>query len=325
MKRKNNLKINEKLYVPINGQQQYILIRGTDENNPVILDLHGGPGGPDAYYTNALADEICDDYTLVSWDQRGSGRTYYKNKHIDPNNESASFDQALRDVDSLISYLCEQFRKEKIIIMGHSYGTLLGVSYVHANPEKVDKYVGIGQTVSILQTEEENYKEVLQMLVRANKKTDKLTKTFENFKQTLSAKDFKNFKMQTLKYLQMNRADIVQANQFKLLLSSPDFGWTDLRWILGSLNVEKHIARNLQLMDRVFSNNTNNVGKNFSVPMYFISGEYDVSCNVGLAKAYFESISAPDKEFVVMDKCGHNPQVDKPVEFAREMKRVLRK
>ncbi len=318
------MKIYEKLYVPINGQEQYVLIRGKDENKPVILSLHGGPAGPDAYFTNALANEICDEYIFVSWDQRGCGRTYFRNKQLDPNNESATFEQALSDVDALVTYLCERFHKEKIIIMGHSYGTLLGVNYVHSNPEKVEKYIGIGQNVSILQTEEENYKEVLQALAKYKRKSDKVTIAFQKFKQTPSLKNFTSYKMLTVKHLKENRKDMVQTNQFKIMLSSSDFSWKDMRWLLGMMNIKKHYVRNKKLLDYTLSANLNMVRSNFAVPMYFISGEYDVSCNTGLVKAFYERISAPEKDFVVMEKCGHNPHVDKPAEFAREMKRILR-
>ena len=88
--------IDEKLYVNINGQEQYVFIRGKDVNNPIILNLHGGPANPDAFFTYEFAKEIIDEFTYVSWDQRGCGRTYYKNKCTDPQNKSADFEQAIR-------------------------------------------------------------------------------------------------------------------------------------------------------------------------------------------------------------------------------------
>ena len=72
--------IDEKLYVNINGQEQYVFIKGMDVNSPIVLNLHGGPANPDAFFTYEFAKEIIDEFTYVSWDQRGCGRTYYKNK-----------------------------------------------------------------------------------------------------------------------------------------------------------------------------------------------------------------------------------------------------
>lgn len=116
--------IDKKIYVEINGQQQYVFIRGKNVENPIVLYLHGGPANPDSFMTYEFAMELCSDYTFVSWDQRGCGRTYYKNKKTDSRNETASFGQALKDVDVLVEYLCNRFCKEQVVIMGHSYGAL---------------------------------------------------------------------------------------------------------------------------------------------------------------------------------------------------------
>ena len=153
----------EKLYVNINGHNQYVFIRGKDVNNPIILNLHGGPANPDAFFTYEFAKEIIEEYIYVSWDQRGCGRTYYKNKHIDPKNESTDFGQAIKDVDELVNYLCKRFKKNKVVIMGHSYGSLLGASYVVKYPERVEGYIGIGQSISIKDTQKMNYDEAVNL------------------------------------------------------------------------------------------------------------------------------------------------------------------
>ena len=101
--------ICESTYVDINGLEQYILIKGKDINNPVILWLHGGPGSPDSYENYKFVSYLVDDYTVVMYDQRGCGATYFKNIDIDPNNETTSFRQAIEDVDALVDYLRERF------------------------------------------------------------------------------------------------------------------------------------------------------------------------------------------------------------------------
>ena len=173
MKKKKRYKIStpngvdEKTYVNINGQEQYVFIRGNDVNNSMILNLHGGPANPDAFFTYEFAKEIVDDFTYVSWDQRGCGRTYYKNKSTDPENKTADFEQAIEDVDALVNYLCDRFKKDKVFLMGHSYGSLLGVNYVSKHPEKVESYIGIGQSVSIAETQARNYNEIMSLTERS--------------------------------------------------------------------------------------------------------------------------------------------------------------
>ena len=129
--------VNEQIYVKLTDQEEYISIIGENDNNPVIISLHGGPGAPTTFIDYCWQDYLTDDYTLVSWDERGCGRSYYRNVAVDPDNDTLSFDAQLADLDALVDYLHDRFDKDKVIIMGHSYGTMLGSRYVLAHPEKV--------------------------------------------------------------------------------------------------------------------------------------------------------------------------------------------
>ena len=139
--------INKSEYVMLNGQEQYILTMGHDTSNPVIISLHGGPGAPTTSTDYCWLDYLTDDYTVVCWDQRGCGRTYYHNAETDPDNSTLSFEQAEKDLDALVDFVCGRFEQEKVIIMGHSYGSLLGSQYTLDYPHKVSHYIGIGQEV----------------------------------------------------------------------------------------------------------------------------------------------------------------------------------
>ena len=139
--------IDEAGYIMLGGQEQYILTRGENVNNPVIIYLHGGPSSPDGYVTYGFSDYLVDDYTVISWDQRGCGRTYIHNRNVDVNNDTASFEQALVDLDQLVDYARTRFHQDKVIILGHSYGTILGSVYSHKYPEKVDTYIGAAQVI----------------------------------------------------------------------------------------------------------------------------------------------------------------------------------
>ena len=139
--------IDEAGYIMLGGQEQYIHTRGENVNNPVIIYLHGGPSSPDGYVTYGFSDYLVDDYTVISWDQRGCGRTYIHNRNVDVNNDTASFEQALVDLDQLVDYARTRFHQDKVIILGHSYGTILGSVYSHKYPEKVDTYIGAAQVI----------------------------------------------------------------------------------------------------------------------------------------------------------------------------------
>lgn len=315
--------IDEKLYVNINGQEQYVFIKGMDVNSPIVLNLHGGPANPDAFFTYEFAKEIIDEFTYVSWDQRGCGRTYYKNKCTDPQNKSADFEQAIKDVDELVKYLCMRFNKDKVILMGHSYGSLLGASYVSRHPERVEKYIGIGQSVSIKDTQKMNYSEAVDLLIDDKKKREELETAYQRLEKSFNFENLMKFQRLTVPCFIANMPKIKQTNQIKLILSSPDLAFNDLRWLVGMLNWKAHYIRNKKLLDYALSANIYDVANEYDVPMYFISGEYDKSCRVDLLKKYYDEIVALNKKIVIMKACGHSPQIDEPVLFAKEVKQLL--
>lgn len=139
--------IQENIYITIGGIEQYVQIRGENRNNPIILWLHGGPGFPLTYLTYYYQAALEKDYTVVCWEQRGCGRTFYRNEE----NGNLTIEQLLVDTDNVIDYLRERFGQEKIIIIGQSWGTVLGMDYINIHPEKVAAYIGVGQVTDFSQ------------------------------------------------------------------------------------------------------------------------------------------------------------------------------
>ena len=131
--------IQEARYLPIGGIEQYIQIRGQDRNNPVLLFLHGGPGSPMAWEACAWQTALERRYTVVHWDQRGCGNTYFQN----PKAERPTLGLLLSDLDGLMDALRERFRQERVLLMGHSWGTYLGAIYARKRPEKVTALVSV--------------------------------------------------------------------------------------------------------------------------------------------------------------------------------------
>ncbi len=315
--------ICEKIYVPLNGQEQYIFLRGEDAENPVVLYLHGGPGGPDSFLTYEFARQIGDEYTLVCWDQRGCGRTYFRNRKADPDNLQLSFEQALTDLDELVDYLCRSFTKEKIILMAHSYGSLLGANYVKRHPEKIEKYIGIGQQISTTETEAENFEKTIALMKQEGRSTEKLLAAYENFQKDSTVLNLLEVQKIVRPYLAAHLPKVEMKNQIKLALSSPDFGLTDLRWALGMFRISRHYKLCKQLLDETLLMDLRDAEGVFSAPMYFISGEYDIACSVNLVKDYYENISAPVKAMVTIENCVHSPHIDRPEAFAEVFKKLL--
>ena len=135
--------IDDARYVEVGGIQQWITIRGEDRNNPVLLFLHGGPGAATNPWGYAGFRLWLKHFTVVQWDQRGAGRTFGKNR--DAPTQDITIARMTQDGVELADLLRKQLRKDKIILVGHSWGSTLGVHMVKARPDLFYAFVGTGQ------------------------------------------------------------------------------------------------------------------------------------------------------------------------------------
>ena len=315
--------VDEQLYIPIGGQEQYVLITGRDVTNPVIVYLHGGPAAPDTMVMYTFADELMKDYTLIGWDQRGAGRTYFRNQAADPENQTATFEQALEDVDELVDYARERFGQEKVIIMGHSYGTALGSRYVRMHPEKVSSYIGVGQVVSLREGDILSYQDALEKARAAGDDTSEMEKLYEAFAADPTLENMLALRQPVAAYHSAGK----EPNNIWLGMSSPYFGMDDLKWfMLQVMSQEKFLSLNRQLFDSLgeidaWTADARNAG--FEMPVHIIMGGEDWICPVEPAREFVDEISAPQKDFTLIDGCGHSPQNAAPAEFDAAVRKVL--
>lgn len=311
--------IDEGIYINIGGQQQYLLIRGEDINNPVIIWLHGGPSGSDSYVNYIFDEYLVDAYTLVSWDQRGCGRTYFRNKDMDPSNETATFEQAQADLDELVDYVRDRFNTEKVIIVGHSYGTMLGSKYTLDHPEKVAAYIGVGQVVSF-ESEVYSYEDALAKATANGDDTTEMVTAFETYQKDSSLTNMLALRGHVSKYHQPE----IKTNTIWMGVASPYMGIDDIRWFLKQVSsVEDYINLNKQLYDYVLEADVRDYGTDYKVPVGFITGSCDWTTPVKYAEDYCDLISAPQKQIHIMEGCGHAPQYDLPEEFAKTLRTML--
>lgn len=311
--------IDKGMYVTLGGMEQYIHIRTENTSNPVIIYLHGGPGSSDCFVTYLFADKIDEDYTFVTWDQRGAGRTYEHNKKSDSLNKTVNFDRALSDLDELVDLMCQKFNQDKVIIMGHSYGSFLGINYVYKNPEKVARYIGIGQVVCFSDGELRSYEDALKQAEAAGDDTSEMTKAFDEYK-----KDVNNIlKMLELRfYTEKYHQPEKKANDTWNGISSPYMGLSDLRYFLRIINPDFTIEKQKSLFDSMTQDLKQFL--DYKIPVDFIQGEYDWTCAKICAEEYLEMINAPSKSFHVIEGCGHCPQYEDTENFVSELKEILK-
>lgn len=319
--------INEAEWVTLNGQEQYILTLGHDAANPVVISLHGGPGAPTTVSDWCWIDHLTDAYTVISWDQRGCGRTYYHNAGSDPDNRTVTFEQAMADLDALVDYACGKFGQDKVVIMGHSYGSLLGSQYALEHPEKVSHYIGIGQEVKEagLYAYTYAYEDALAKARAAGDDTAQMEQAYAALVQEPTVVNMSALDKLTSRYHPLG---VTEDAATAALVFSPYLGVDDARWYLlilsamtGSASYEE-LER--PLIDCLLDFDAYKRSTDFQMPVLFISGSEDWSCPVGPIEEYYAVITAPKKDIYLVDGCGHSPQGQLPEEFARAVKDFLK-
>ena len=322
--------VNEQLYVRLTDQEEYITIAGEDTANPVIISLHGGPGSPTSYVDYCWQDYLTDEYTVVGWDERGCGRTYYHNAAIDPNNETLTFDAQLADLDALVDYLRDRFSQEQVIIVGHSYGTVLGSRYALAHPEKVSAYIGIGQCVDTRNYANETYayEDALAIAQANGDDTTELEAAYEEFMADMSLANLMELRAKVGPY---HPQTVTKDVSTMAALTSPILGVDDMRWYLfqvGALMDDARMERYEELVDTPLSKFTNDFNAleyddSYQMPVLLVSGSCDWICPVGLVEEYMDVMTAPRKELRLIEGCGHSPQGQLPEEFCQAVKYFL--
>lgn len=306
--------IIESEFIDINGQKQYLLTRGTDESNPVILYLHGGPGSPDSCMSFVFTDYLIDDYTVVCWDQRGCGRTYMANN--DKANFTVSFPRAMSDLQEIVSYLKDKYSQEKIIIMGHSYGSVLGATYAYQYPQDVEAFIGIGQFVNWKASSVAEYEEAYKRATDAGDDTSAMTAAYNEMVDNDSFEASMEMSRYTGEYLtaEHNGNTIVSA------ILSPYMNSDDFMWTTHILSYESFMDYEGPLMDYINRIDLRVDIPSYQVPVLFISGSCDFNCTYTVAEEYANICGA---DMYVIDGADHYCHAADPKEFAFAVKDFL--
>ncbi len=311
--------ISEKVWLEVNGIKQGMFIRGENPQNPVVLYLHGGPGTPLLQFIDYLVKDhrLEEHFTVCYWDQRGAGMTYSKSTVP----STMTVGQMVEDTREVTEYLKSRFGQEKIYLMGHSWGSYLGVKAVEKYPENYLAYIGIGQVTN--QTESERLAYVY-MLDRAKRENDQ--EVIEKLsKHNPHADDFPQ-----LDYLLKVRTGILNKYGIGHLhrgLTSYDIpkslfvfkGYTireKIKWFLGADFSMIH------LFPIILKDNLIVSSAKFEVPFYIMQGAFDYQVSQVLAEKYLEVIEAPRKEFFSFSDSAHSPNMEEPEKFIEVFRKI---
>ena len=301
--------IDEGLYVTIGGIEQWITIRGWDRDNPVLLFLHGGPGDVTNPWSFGVFAPWEKQFTLVQWDQRGAGRTLRKNgPAIAP---TITVDRMVQDGIELSEYLRKHLGKEKIVIVGHSFGSRLGIGMARARPDLFYAYVGTGQVAD----EVRNYSFTYDALLKKAQSVGN-QQALEELKRVGPPpyKSGEGYRVQWRWANTFEGADQFLAGTLGLALVAPGNGVQDIN---DSGDGEMLSAE--RLVPQLKSKGPRELGLEFSIPMFIFQGEEDFTASTVLAQQYEEAMKAPQKAFVPIRGGGHFAVFMKSDQFLHEL------
>ncbi len=310
--------IAEASMVEVGGVRQFVLIRGRDRSNPVVLFLHGGPGDAQSalfrHYNSALEDH----FVVVNWDQRGAGRSF------DPAVETSALteNQLLSDAHELTLLLRERFGDRRVLLAGHSWGSYLGMRLAYRHPEDYAAYVGMGQVSNQPESEALSFRYALEE-AKQRGRSDAVRQLEEvgppdvggNYRGGLQG-----LGVQRCWVREFGGAAHRKGNLGALLV----FGWPIATFreyrLRDKWNYFEAESRSMAaLEDDLLAGNLMSEVTSLEVPLFMFQGRYDQQTVTALTRRYFDGIAAPHKEFVEFEQSAHLVPYEEPERFLREM------
>ncbi len=298
--------------VTLGGVKQWILIRGHDRSNPVLLFLHGGPGAADIFIARHFDTALVPHFTMVHWDQRGAGKSY--SSRIP--RESIKRDQYISDIRELSEILKTRFDTPKVYLVGHSWGTEIGILAASRYPELFHAYVGVAQVVDKAEQEQISYQFVLDMA------TESQNEMARRELAEIGPPPYADFKEQGIQRKWLEHYGGVSHNNaigfmdfLKIGLTCPDYSLLDgLRFFRGQGFSEKHMWE-----ERLHTNLFQEVPR-IEIPIYFFVGRHDYNTPFELAERYYEQLEAPKgKQLIWFENAAHMIPYESSEEYANTL------
>ncbi len=291
--------------INLNGCQQKILVQSNNINNPILLYLHGGPGSSIMLYSHTFSNRLKDHFILVNWDQRGTALSYHEG--MDTSNISE--DQIRDDALELIKYLLKTFNKKKVFLIGHSFGSVIGLQLVANSPEYFSAYIGVGQVIDWNKSVAITYEWLHKTLERANDTVGL---------KRIEADKFPYIDLIT-KYGGHHRLSI---DLNSIIKASPYYfeGYLDLLE-KGKQFSSNYVGKNPN--PKAFSNKSI---FEINVPLYFFEGKNDhvIACAPELVVEYCDKAKSPKKEIIWFYNSAHYISIEEPEKFQDELIKIVK-
>jgi pimeloyl-ACP methyl ester carboxylesterase len=258
----------------IGGIRQYVQIKGKDDSKPILLILHGGPGGSLLQKTDQITGNLQQHFVVVQWDQRETGQTLKLNKSSQP----LTFGLFCNDTHELIDTLLRKFKKPKLYLAGYSWGSGLGFYIADKYPGLLYAYLAISPVINQWKSETIALAMLKETMgKKAIKELSQVKIPFENAEQLYYHRKW---------LLKREGQKLVALSFRKSFVEAWAVTWFDV-WIRScDINLFESLPT-------------------INCPVYFFAGEKDYNTNWSITKEYFNRVSAPKKNLFLFDDAGH--------------------
>jgi len=299
--------ISEKVHVAINGSQQGMFIKSRNPSHPVLLFLHGGTGMPEYFLSMKYPTGLEDYMTVVWWDRRGAGLSY------DPQapQDALSIEQHVSDTLAMTNHLRSRFHKDKIYLMAHSGGTIIGIQAAAKAPDLYHAYIGVGQMTHQLKSEMLAYEYMVRRYREAGNVS--MVRQLEAAPPTMTAPlpaPYTRLRDKAMHELGVGTTRDMKSVMTGVFLASwlcPDYTVTE------KMNIWRgKFSSDARLWDKVIAMDLTKMIATLEVPTYFFHGKYDYTVSYPETLAYLGLLRAPVKGFYTFDQSAHSPMFEEP-------------
>jgi pimeloyl-ACP methyl ester carboxylesterase len=291
---------------------QWIAVRADDASAPLMLFLHGGPGTAQIMFTRKAQRDLARDFVVVNWDQRGAGRSY--GKHVRA--EDMTIERFVLDAEELVDALLSRFGRKKLFLVGHSWGSIVGLKVAEKRPDVLHAYVGIGQVVHMGRGEEISYRFTLEEAER--RRNGRALRQLRDIGpppyESLGAAGVQR------KWLYRFNGATFEGSTFGALFRNLSLRDTSIggivKFVRGAIFSLKCLDEQQNTVD--FLSQT----PHLRVPVYLCCGRRDYNVPFELVVELYDRMTAPHKEIVWFDKSGHLPNFEEPGMFSQFCSRM---
>jgi pimeloyl-ACP methyl ester carboxylesterase len=296
--------------VPVNETRQWVLIRSENTANPVVLFVHGGPGTSQLTLMRHNTQVLEKYFTVVNWDQRRAGKSFAAGHDV----ERLNMGQIVDDIIDLSMQLAKRFRKGRILLVGHSWGSAVGMLAVSKRPDLFSAYIGIGQMSRTAESELISYEWTLEQARRASDRSS--VKTLTRIGPPPYAGNWRKSFITERRILGKYGGEYYGSRNgafgavVRNLVFSREYSMVD------RINYFRGIFQSLvALFPELFRMDLFVQVPGVEVPVYFCLGRHDYEVPSELSARYFEALKAPRKQLVWFENSAHLPNTEEKDRF----------